>query len=190
MGGDYLSVWTERSGLVTVLKLRGELDAVTADPFADEAVRVAGKVPGPIAVDLRFLEFLDCTGARALTAVLDAIRPWRLAEVRGIQPQVARLLDLIGLDLTGQASHGDLVLSLRGDELLAQSRATRSQSQAVLLEASAAMARLAATYSELALSRQRRAEPEQAGAARMQSLSETARDLSTRYRERAMCGVA
>lgn len=38
-GGDYLWVWTDRRGRATVLKVRGELDALTASRFAAEAAR-------------------------------------------------------------------------------------------------------------------------------------------------------
>jgi anti-anti-sigma factor len=185
MSGDYLWVWAERQGQATVLKVRGELDTVTAGRFAADAVRELVRAPGPVTVDLSFLDFLDCAGARALVEVLSAVRPGRLAAVRGIQPSVARLLDLVGVDLTPRPRPAPLVFSPAGRQLLAQARATRSQSREVLLEASAAMARLAATYAELAVARERRAEQEQARARQLQSLSDSARALSARYQQRA-----
>jgi anti-anti-sigma factor len=185
MSGDYLWVWAERHGQATVLKVRGELDTVTADRFAADVLRELLRAPGPVAVDLSFLDFLDCTGVRALVKVLGAVRPGRLAAVRGIQPQVARLLDLIDLDLAPRCPPAPLVLSLAGQELLAQACATRSRSREALLEASAAMARLAVTYAELAAVRQRRAEQEQVRARQLLSLSENARALSARCQRRA-----
>jgi anti-anti-sigma factor len=189
MSGDYLWVWAERRGQATVLKVRGELDTVTADRFAADAARELIRAPGPVTVDLSFLDFLDCAGARVLVEVLGAVRPGRPAAVRGIQPTVARLLDLIGLDLTPRPGPAPLVYSPAGRELLAQARVTRSQSREALLEASAAMARLAATYAELAAARERRAEQEQARARRLQSLSDAARALSARYQQRAEGGT-
>ena len=186
MGDDYLWAWTERRGRVTVLKLRGELDTVTAGRFTAQAASELRQAPGPVAVDLSFLDFIDCTGARALAAMVASVESWRLTEVRGIQPAVGRVLDLMGMDLSVRAGPDELVLSLRGRELLAQAHVVRSQSREVLFESSAAMARLATTYAGLALARQRRAEQERARAEQMQRLCETARELSTRYRQRAM----
>jgi anti-anti-sigma factor len=189
MSGDYLWVWAERHGQATVLKVRGELDTVTADRFAADAVRELLRAPGPVTVDLSFLDFLDCAGARALVKVLSVARPGRLAAVRGIQPGVARLLDLVGLDLSPRPRPAPLVVSPAGQELLAQARASRSQSREALLEASAAMARLAATYAKLAAARERRAEQEQARARQLRSLSDTARALSARCQQRAQNGT-
>jgi hypothetical protein len=143
----------------------------------------------PVTVDLSFLDLLDCAGARALVEVLSAVRPGRLAAVRGIQPEVARLLDLIGLDLTPLPGPAPLVFSPAGQELLAQARVTRSQSREVLLAASAAMTRLAATYAELAAARERHAEQEHARARQLQSLSDAARALAVRYQQPAEGGT-
>lgn len=189
MGDDYLWLWADRSSRGTVLRAGGELDVVTADRFIADAVIELRHAIGPVAVDLSLLDFLDCAGAHALVAVLRAIPPWRLTEVRGIQPPVARLLELLGMDLSVPPWRHELTLSLRGQELLAQARETRTQSQAVLLETSAAMSRLATTYAELAEVRQRRAQHEQAKATHMQELSDAARGLANRFRERALCAV-
>jgi anti-anti-sigma factor len=189
MSGDYLWVWVERHGQATVLKVRGELDTITADRFTADAVRELIRAPGAVVVDLSFLDFLDCAGARALVKAFSAVRPGQLTVVRGIQPAVARLLDLVGLDLTPRPGPAPLVFSPAGRELLAQAHATRSQSREALLEASAAMTRLAATYAELAAARERRAEQEQARARRLQNLSDTARALAARHRQRAQDGT-
>lgn len=78
---QYLWLWLDRSHQLPVLKVRGELDTVTADRFAMEAVRLLKQVRGPVAVDLSILDFIDCAGARTLAAVLRAIPAWRLAGV-------------------------------------------------------------------------------------------------------------
>ncbi len=185
MGDNYLWAWTERRGQVTVLKVRGELDTVTASRFAAQAASELRQMPGPVAVDLSFLDFIDCAGARALAAVVASVQPWRLTEVCGIQPAVSRVLGLLGMDLSVHPGLGELVLSLRGQELLAQAHMVRSHSREVLLESSAMMGRLATTYAGLAAARERRAEQERARAEQMQRLSETARALAERYRQRA-----
>ena len=166
--------------------MRGELDAVTADGFAVEAVRLLKRVDGPVAVDLSILDFMDCAGARTLAAVLDTIPSWRLVDVSGIRPPVKRLLDLMGLDLAGRClalpPGRELALSPRGQEVISQAHTALWHSRAMMLETSAVMARLAATYAEMAYARERRATREDAKAERMQALSDTARDLSARYR--------
>lgn len=99
MGDDYLWLWADRCGQATVLRVRGELDVVTADQFIATAASELRQATGPVSIDLSFLDYLDCAGARALEAVVRALPPWRLTEVRGIQRPVARLLELIGMDL-------------------------------------------------------------------------------------------
>jgi len=100
VGDDYLWVWTDRCDRATVLRVRGELDVVTADRFIAAAASELRQATGPVSIDLSFLDYLDCAGARALEAVVRALPPWRLTEVRGIQRPVARLLELIGMDLS------------------------------------------------------------------------------------------
>lgn len=100
MGDDYMWVWADRSSRVAVLRVRGELDTVTAAKFAKDATRELGRISGPVTVDLSFLDFLDCAGARVLSSVLHAIPPWQLVDVCGVQPAVARLLRLVGVDLS------------------------------------------------------------------------------------------
>lgn len=186
MSGDYLWVWTERRDQVTVLKLRGELDVVTAPRFAVEATRKLRQAPGLVEVDLSFLDFLDCTGGRTLAEVIGGIQPWRLTGVCRVQPAAARLLELIGLDLPALPPSAGSSLSPRGRELLAQARLTRAQSREAALQTSTVMARLANTYAGLAGGRHSRVRQEQVRAAQMQRLSDTARDLSVRYRQFAM----
>lgn len=180
----------DRGDRVAVLKVRGELDAVTADEFAVEAVRLLKRIDGPVAVDLSLLEFVDCAGARMLAAVLDTIPSWRLVEVCGIRPRVRRLLDLVGLDpRPARASrHSDVVPSARGQKVLAEVDAVRWQSRALMLETSVVMDRLATTCAEIA-ARGRRGERERTAAERMRVLSATARELSSRYRQRAMAAT-
>jgi len=100
VGDDYLWLWADRCGQATVLRVRGELDVVTADQFIATAASELRQATGPVSIDLSFLDYLDCAGARALEAVVRALPPWRLTEVRGIQRPVARLLELIGMDLS------------------------------------------------------------------------------------------
>jgi anti-anti-sigma factor len=104
VGDDYLWVWADRSGRVTVLKVKGELDASNVTRFAAAAARELRQTAGPVAVDLSFLDFLDCAGARSLAAVVRTVPLWRLTGVRGIRPSLARLLELTGTDLPALVS--------------------------------------------------------------------------------------
>lgn len=190
---QYLWLWLDRSHQPAVLKVRGELDAVTADRFAVEAVRLLKQARGPVAVDLSILNFTDCAGARMLAAVLRAIPSSQLAGVSGIQPPVKRVFDVIGLDFSSRIpAHPParaLALPLRGQDLIARAQAAHGQSRETMLETSAVMARLAATYSEMAAARERRGAHEHEKAQSIQALSDTARNLSISYRQRAMASA-
>jgi anti-anti-sigma factor len=210
MDDDYLSVRAERRGNLCVLKVRGGLDVFTADRFAAEAGKALHETPEPVLVDLSGLDYVDAKGARTLTAVARSVPRWRLAGMRGCQPRVCRVLDLAGLDLAELTGEGEIASGFRAfwadelmtrahaarsesQELRTRARAARSGSQEVRLRASVVMARLAATCARLAASRQQRtgqgqnlAEQEREQAARLLTLSETARDLSARSHERAM----
>jgi anti-anti-sigma factor len=189
MGDQYLMTWVDRSDRVTVLRVRGELDAVTADGFAIKAVRLLRHVDGPVAVDLSLLGFIDCAGARTLAAVLDTMLPDRLVGVRGIRRPVSRLIDVIGLDLKRlvqelRAGRGQGPDSRR--ETLSLARTARWRSRALMLESAATMARLATTYAEIAADQAGRGTPERAKYDQTRALSDTAHDLSARFRQRAL----
>lgn len=185
MESQHLWFWIDRSRRVAVLRVRGELDAVSADGFAVEAARQLHQVNGPVAVDLSLLDFADARGARTLAAVLGGIPPWRLVAVSGIRRPVSRVLDLLGIELSAPAGDG-LLPSVRVREVISQAVVTRARSREVMMVTSTVMARLATTYAELAAARERRAQHADATAERMQALSGTARELCTRYRQRAL----
>jgi anti-anti-sigma regulatory factor len=92
----YLHVRPERRSGLVVLRVTGELDMITA---RDLAGRVAAAIGNSAHPDLSGLSFTDLAGARALDAVIRAIPAGRLAEVRSCQPQVGRVLELLGLSL-------------------------------------------------------------------------------------------
>lgn len=190
MRDEYLWAWVDRSNRVAVLKVRGELDVGAADEFAVNAVRLLKRIEDPVAVDLSFLDFVDCAGARMLAAVLDVIPASRLVDVSGIRPRVRRVLDLVGLDIGPPlALRRDVVVSSqRGRKILSEVDTARWRSRALMLETSAVMARLASTYAEIAARGERRGGQQRAAAEQMQALSVAARDLSSRYRQRAMAG--
>lgn len=187
MDAEHLGVWVDHRGPVSVFRIRGELDASSAGRFKVASARELGEASGPVAVDLSALDFLDCAGARVLLAALATIQPCRLVDVFGLQPVVSRLLDLLGVDLGVARGPGDPVLSAHRRELMRDARVTRGRSHEMLLETSMLMARLATTYAELAAARARRADQgqEQGKAERMLALSDNARDLCERYRDRA-----
>jgi anti-anti-sigma factor len=191
---NYLRVRAERRGNLCVLKVWGDLEAFTAGQFAAEAGKALHETPGPVLVDLSGLDFIDAAGARALAAVARSVPRWRLAGVRGCQPRVRRVLDLAGLDLAGLTCEGETASGFRAfwaDELMTRAHAARSGSQEAVLRAGGAMARLAVTYARLAASWQQRARQGQTcaergreQAVRLLALSEAARGLSARCRER------
>lgn len=185
MESRYLWFWIDRSRHVAVLRVRGELDALSADGFAVEAARQLQQVDGPVAVDLSLLDFADARAARTLAAVLGGIPRWQLVAVSGIRPPVSRVLDLLGIELSAPAG-AERLPSIRVREMISQALVTRARSREVMMVTSTVMARLATTYAELAAARQRRAQHADATAERMRELSGTARDLSTHYRQRAL----
>ncbi|MBO0776786.1 MAG: STAS domain-containing protein [Actinobacteria bacterium] len=197
MPDGYLWARVDRGDRGSVIKVRGELDAVSANGLAGQVVRLLRRVDGPVTVDLSSLDFVDGAGARTLAAVLGTIPASRLVNVSGIPPRVGRVLDLVGAALPGRApapGPGRVhALSLRGEVILAEADTARWQSRALMLESSAVMARLATTYAEIGALRERRgaqqrakAEQLRARAEQLRALSAAARDLAARSRQRAL----
>jgi anti-anti-sigma factor len=101
MGPDELSRFEMRESEdedgVRSLSLTGELDVVGA---ARLTARVAELKSAGVALrlDLSRLEFIDSSGLNALINAAHAARSdgWRLEVDRRVQPQVERVLDLVG----------------------------------------------------------------------------------------------
>jgi anti-anti-sigma factor len=140
------------------LRVAGELDMTTAPQFATE---VSGKLERrpdrDVVMDLSGVGFMDCAGARTLGAVLTAIPAWHLRDLRGVRPQVSRVLDLVGVELPRQPRPDEVSRSPRLQEALARSYAAQAHSRQIMARASRIMTQLAITYSEMAAATQRRA---------------------------------
>jgi|SRR4051812_25509906 anti-sigma B factor antagonist len=90
---------TNRANDVTVLKIEGELDAVTVvdiRPTLDELV--AAKHP-TIAVELSTLRVIDSSGVAAIVSLYKRVRAYGgKVTVRGVKDQPLAILRLLGLD--------------------------------------------------------------------------------------------
>ena len=76
----------------------GELD-IDGVPRMDRALRRAERDAGPVVLDMRQLEFIDCSGVKLLIAAdLRLQRTGRRLLLRGVQADVGWCLELTGAD--------------------------------------------------------------------------------------------
>ncbi|MFF5189244.1 STAS domain-containing protein [Streptomyces sp. NPDC000345] len=89
---------TRVSGPYTLVEVAGEIDLATAGLVADH-LDAATAVPAPdVLVDLREVEFLDCSGLRVLCRAQErAVRAGGRLRVVCDQPYLHRLLGATGL---------------------------------------------------------------------------------------------
>jgi anti-anti-sigma factor len=174
-----------------VIKVSGELTLATEREFTARLGEALAASRGPVLFDVSGLDFADCSGARALVKAVDAVPP-RAAKLHGCGRTVRRVLDALGCDLPytsgfagevpGRPRPRVRVAALsRGETLTAMVRVAESNARQSALQASDVMARLAATYSELALSSRYRAPARSEDRGRLLALSGRARDLSRQY---------
>ena len=87
---------TSDDGAVTI-KVGGELDIATAPALESALGDVFSQGDGPVELDLAEVPFIDSTGLRCLLGARrrsqESGRPLRL---RGLQPRVARVLEMTG----------------------------------------------------------------------------------------------
>jgi anti-sigma B factor antagonist len=86
-------------GDTTLVRVRGELDAVTVATLEQRMAALLTRGHGPVLLDLRELEFIDVAGLR-LTLRLDGLAQLngvRFALVRGL-PHVRRVFELTGME--------------------------------------------------------------------------------------------
>jgi anti-anti-sigma factor len=195
----YLWVRPEPWDSLFVLTIGGELDIATAEQFSRQAASALRSSRAPVLLDLHDLQFIDCAGAQALERVMGTVPPWQAVEVHGCQQAVRRVLDLLGLDLEREPDHsgdeqwtvsGELVPGPPGQVLRAQACKAWVHSQEAAGYASAVMARLAATYENLAHNSCYRAQGNEHDVGRLLGLSERASDLSARYQQHATTGMS
>lgn len=153
---DNLHIRAERRNGMCVLRIAGELDELTTDTFTAHAGAAVRAVPGPVAVDLTGLTFVDVAGARALTQLIRGLPASRLEHVTECTPAVRRVLRLLHLPSPGYwtARHrtiaNPVTRGLAGQVEQAVLHASEAQ-----LAASGALARLQDTCIRLASTRER-----------------------------------
>jgi anti-anti-sigma factor len=97
---SHLAIITEHHGQRSVLRLQGELDAVSQDHLRC-AIRIVldHHRPQVLVLDLSALGFTDCAGLSAMIwAHKHLARQGHELVLTGIQPLVRRLLNLTGLN--------------------------------------------------------------------------------------------
>jgi len=177
-----------------VITVNGELTRVTEGEFTARAGALAA-LPAPVIFDLSGVDFVDCSGARALARAFRAGPP-RETWLRGCSPAVARIFAALGLDLPPAAAPARAVPArerpldqagprLRGDDPVALARAAQADARQSAMHASEVMSRLAATYAQLALSGRYRAQRKSEERRRLLALSGHARELSRQYMRHA-----
>lgn len=102
MSTSPLTITVSYDGRVCVLAATGDLDLTTAGRFARCARRALDDQPERLLFDLAGLTFLDCAGARALTAAAQAAQQGCPVLLRSASPIAARMMGLLGLVLEHQ----------------------------------------------------------------------------------------
>jgi anti-anti-sigma factor len=146
---DLFQVWAVRRNGMCVLQIAGELDASTADAFAERVDAAVQRLPGPVLVDLSGLAFIDAGGARMLDAVIRTMPGGRASAVRTCPRSVRRILDMLGLPLDCQPA-GRSPAPPRGLALVNEVRRARLRAGEARLDASGTLAELASTRIRLA----------------------------------------
>jgi len=97
--GSALAITCRRSGTLTVLALRGELDLASRHQLERELVSAEDVGFDSMVVDLSALEFMDCAGMHALLgAHRRAHAAGRRLSLRRGPREVHRLFELAGVD--------------------------------------------------------------------------------------------
>ena len=133
-----LTVTITREGRVCVLSVSGELDIATIPTLTRQATAALQEPAERLIIDLSGLEFLDCSGVRALAAVTRAAPPGCPVLVRGAGTRARRILDLLAvpLDRPGTVSLDRAEwLILEAQVLRSWSRETRTHSRTLAAQA-------------------------------------------------------
>lgn len=102
MGAPFLRVRVERDGGVCVLAVSGELDIATTPELARQAAAALEIPPARLVLDLSGLDFIDCAGAGALAAVIEALPtdcPVTVGSISCMAQRVLGVLSMFGLSL-------------------------------------------------------------------------------------------
>jgi anti-sigma B factor antagonist len=90
----------EQRGPVTILSLRGNLDALTAPELRREIDALVSERRSPVVLDLSGLELVDSSGVGSIVSLLKRLRMLnppgevKMAELRGQPLQIFQLLRL------------------------------------------------------------------------------------------------
>lgn len=90
----------EQQGAVTVLSLRGNLDALTAPELRREIDTLVAERRSPVVLDLSGLELVDSSGVGSIVSLLKRMRMLtppgevKIADLRGQPLQIFQLLRL------------------------------------------------------------------------------------------------
>jgi anti-sigma B factor antagonist len=102
VGAPFLRVRVERDGGVCVLAVSGELDIATTPELARQAAAALEIPPARLVLDLSGLDFIDCAGAGALAAVIEALPadcPVTVGSMSCMAQRVLGVLSMFGLSL-------------------------------------------------------------------------------------------
>jgi anti-anti-sigma factor len=174
-----------------VITVSGELTVATADEFTARVTNALAGSDGPVLFDMSGLVFADCQGARALARAVGAARP-REARLHGCTPVMLRVAVALGLDLPHQVAPASAAPARpqpeahprtlsRGEAIRARTREAESTMRQTALHTSEVMARLADTYSRLALNAWYRTQRKSEDRGRLLALSGRAHNLSRQY---------
>lgn len=194
MGGERLRIRAERRDRICVIALSGPLDVTAAARLA-ECVRVErAERPARIVIDMSGVSTADFSGARALAAAVSPAPGQCPVIVRSPRPAVRRQLELTGLDL-GQPDReaGAAAAPPRGrDEILADSPTgilvrqwhhLLGSAERAIADSHRTARSLASTEDHVAATMLRLAARRPAAAARLETLSQVARDYAAVLRE-------
>jgi anti-sigma B factor antagonist len=98
LADTYLAVNVDRVGGVCVLAVSGELDVTTSAEFTARVAAAMDDQIERVVLDLGQVTFVDCSGARAITAVARGVPGGRPVIVRSLRPSARRVFDLLGLN--------------------------------------------------------------------------------------------
>lgn len=110
-----MKLMTELQGDVLAVRVaEARLDAAGATSFKDEMRRVMGLGGKTVLLDLGQVDFMDSSGLGALIAVLKAMPPDRLLELKNLQPNVQRVFRLTRMDSVFTIRDGDPTTHIAG----------------------------------------------------------------------------
>ena len=93
MESEHFSLFVERNGDETVVRVTGEIDLATAPRLEDCLRRLDGQ---PIAVDFSAVTFMDASGISVLVKTQRRVADGALT-LRGVQPAQLRVLEVTGV---------------------------------------------------------------------------------------------